>query len=66
MTICTNCETVFATEDDIPLLVEWEDGEVKVLEVGKFTKPGGEVFRGCPHCMTDAYLTDMEETDDES
>lgn len=66
MVICTNCETVFASDEDIPLLVEWEDGEVKLLEVGKFTKPGGEVFRGCPHCMTDAHLMDMEGSDDES
>lgn len=57
---CNNCGKLFANDDDIPLLVEWENGEVKLLEVGKFTKPGGETFRGCPHCMTDEYLMDME------
>lgn len=63
MVRCNKCGKVLASEDDIPLLVEQEDGEVKLLEVGKFTKPGGETFRGCPHCMTDGYLMDMEETE---
>lgn len=55
---CNNCGKIFMNEEDIPILIEWENGETKILEVGKFTKPGDETFRGCPHCMTDMYLMD--------
>lgn len=42
------------------------NGETEFLRVGIPIKPGSEVFRGCPHCMTDAYLMDMEGSDNES
>ena len=55
MTRCNNCERIFLTEKDIPFLIGWENGKVKLYEAGKMYKSGGEVFRGCPHCMTDEY-----------
>ena len=57
---CNNCGKIFANDDDIPLLIGWENGKVELYEVEKMYKSGGEVFRGCPHCMTDGYLMDME------
>ena len=63
---CNNCGKVFKAEHGIPLLIQWENGETKLLEAGKMVKPGGETFRGCPHCMTDGYLMDMEDADNES
>lgn len=62
---CNNCGKVFKTEKDIPLLVEWESGETEVLNKDSWRKPGGEAFRGCPCCMTDGYLMDMEDADNE-
>ena len=53
---CNNCGKIFMNEEDI----------TDILEVGKFTKPGGETFRGCPHCMTDMYLMDMEDNENAS
>lgn len=35
MVRCNKCGKVFANENDIPLLIEWENGETKLLEVGK-------------------------------
>lgn len=63
MTRCNNCERIFLTEKDIPFLIGWENGKVKLYEAGKMYKSGGEVFRGCPHCMTDEYLMDMDDGD---
>lgn len=66
MVKCNMCGKVFKTEEDIPLLIEWENGKVEQLIPGKMDRSGGEVFRGCPHCMTDGYLMDMEGSDNES
>lgn len=65
MVKCNMCGKVFKTEEDIPLIIEWEDGSAEVLNKNSWRKPGGEAFRGCPYCKTDAYLMDMEGSDDE-
>ena len=35
---CNNCGKVFKAEHDIPLLIQWENGETKLLEAGKMTR----------------------------
>lgn len=63
---CNMCEKTFKTELDIPFIVRLENGETEFLRVGIPIKPGGETFRGCPHCMTDMYLMDMEDNENAS
>lgn len=58
--VCNKCGSVF-DEDNIPLLIEWEDGFAEILGPDSWRKPGGESFYGCPHCLTDSYLMDEDD-----
>lgn len=55
---CNMCDRVFDSEDNLPLLAKWPDGTVTLYsplcDVEK-------VFHGCPNCMTDEYLMDLDE-----
>ena len=66
MTRCNKCYRLFNHDDDlVKVLIFEEDGK----EFGKTYKDclltdvqTQEVVYGCPDCLTDAYLTDVEPT----
>lgn len=68
---CTNCERVFETERDLSLIVEKQeliDGEWHATD--RFVYQGVvpedtettryEVFKGCPECLGDENLMDLD------
>lgn len=65
---CNQCMKVFASEDDLEMLVEEWDGNVLLRvtplpDVDLFAPDSFlyTVFRGCPVCMTDAALMDLDD-----
>ena len=62
---CNNCYKIFENESDLAkILISTENGnESGELYEGipeeAFTQ---EIINGCPDCLTDAYLTDIEST----
>lgn len=57
---CNNCMKTFKNEKDLTMLVEYPDGTINILKPGEKPLSGGEGFRGCPCCKTDAYLMNVE------
>ncbi|HZK27059.1 MAG TPA: hypothetical protein VFD00_05945 [Thermoclostridium sp.] len=62
---CNNCYKIFENESDlVKILISIENGN----ESGELYEgvPGEaftqEIINGCPDCLTDAYLTDVEPT----
>ncbi len=48
---CCNCEGRFVEETDLVMCrVDEQDAPVD---------SGGEIVKGCPNCLTDGYLTDI-------
>lgn len=58
---CVNCEKIWKSDDDLPLIVEYKNGSAHVLVPGVVDEPGGEVFHGCDNCLSDAYLMEVDE-----
>lgn len=69
---CTNCEKLFETERDLSLIIEKQeliDGEWRTTDrfVYQGTVPEDtetmryEIFKGCPECLGDEYLMDIED-----
>lgn len=68
---CTNCEEIFETENDLSTIVEkqelidgeWHSTDRFILQgpIPEGTKTVRyEFFMGCPNCMSDEYLMDVE------
>lgn len=55
MITCVSCGTRFPTRADLTTLVESPTGLYRVHQ-DEPLQEGEELFRGCPQCMTDAYL----------
>lgn len=68
---CCNCERLFETERDLSLIVEKQeliDGEWHAIDrfvyqrlIPKDTETVRyETFKGCPECLGDEYLMDLD------
>ena len=69
---CTNCERLFENERDLSLIIERRelvDGEWHATD--RFVYQGSvpedtetvryEAFKGCPECLGDEYLMDLDD-----
>ena len=62
--ICKKCNRRFADESELKRFVEIQQSvdDILVLPYSKelSEEPNSVIIRGCPYCMTNAYLMDLE------
>lgn len=58
---CNKCGRIFNSEDDLELICEWPDGTRAFYNPLYDLGLGETVFRGCPECVSDGYLMDLDD-----
>lgn len=61
---CNKCGKTFESTEDFAALVEYDLNGKTICEMydpSKSYSEPYEVFEGCPNCVTDKYLMDIEE-----
>lgn len=70
MIVCNNCGRKFRDDSDLAFCITTDNGDgtkttklYTVGDYGDYDETKDEIFRGCPNCLTDEALMDVEQAE---